>query len=130
EGNVQTLARRRGEVVILDFWYRGCGPCIQAMPELKRLATRFSGRPVAVFGMNTDEDAEDARFVAKAMDLNYPTLLVSETDLARSYGASQFGFPTLVIIDQEGVIRWIHTGYAPDISERISEVVEPLLGEK
>ena len=38
----------RGKVVVLDFWYRGCGWCIRAMPQMKQLADDFSETPDAV----------------------------------------------------------------------------------
>lgn len=123
EGQSHTLQQQRGKVVVLDFWYRACGPCMWAMPQVKQIAER----PVAVFGMSNDREPEDARFVAKALSLNFPTLLIAETDLFQSYG--HFAFPTLIVVDQEGVIRHIHIGYAPDIAKRTSEIVDALLEE-
>ncbi len=37
----RSLEDYRGKVVLLDFWYRGCGWCIRAMPQLKQLADEF-----------------------------------------------------------------------------------------
>jgi thiol-disulfide isomerase/thioredoxin len=56
EGKVHALKDYRGKVVILDFWYRGCDVCIRAMPQFNRLATDFKNEPIAVLGMNTNED--------------------------------------------------------------------------
>jgi hypothetical protein len=55
DGKTHALSEYRGKVVVLDFWYRGCGWCIKAMPQLNALAAEFEGRPVAVLGMNTDK---------------------------------------------------------------------------
>ena len=74
DGKTHALAEYRGKVVVLDFWYRGCGWCIKAMPQLNALAEQFEGRPVAVLGMNTDRNEADAKFVADAMGLKYATL--------------------------------------------------------
>jgi len=76
DGKAHALADYRNKVVVLDFWYRGCGWCIKAMPQLNALAEQFEGRPVAVLGMNTDEDEADAKFVIEAMGLKYGTLLL------------------------------------------------------
>jgi len=35
EGRPHKLSDYRGKVVLLDFWYRGCGWCIRAMPQNK-----------------------------------------------------------------------------------------------
>lgn len=74
EGKTHALKDYRGKVVILDFWYRGCGWCIRAMPQVKELADDFRGQPVAVLGMNTDRDEKDAQFVVEEMKLNYPVM--------------------------------------------------------
>ncbi len=43
EGEPRSLESYRGKVVLLDFWYRGCGWCIRAMPQIKQLASDFDG---------------------------------------------------------------------------------------
>ena len=36
DGTVHRLSEYRGKVVVMDFWYRGCGWCMGAMPKIKR----------------------------------------------------------------------------------------------
>ena len=122
-GKSHSLQDYRGKVVILDFWYRGCGWCIRAMPQVKEVATRFEGEPVVVFGMNTDRKDEDATFVVEKMGLKYPNL--KATGLPEKYKVN--GFPTLLILDQEGVIRDIHVGYSPTLRDDVVQAVERLL---
>jgi thiol-disulfide isomerase/thioredoxin len=73
-GAKHSLGDYRGKVIVLDFWYRGCGWCMRAMPEMQQLARTFAGKPVAVMGMNTDKDADDVKFVVDAFGLDYPIL--------------------------------------------------------
>lgn len=126
EGKTHSLAGYRGKVVILDFWYRGCGWCVRAMPQMKQLAEDFRGEPVAVLGMNTDKDEQDARFVVDAMGLNYPTLKAE--GLPEKYKVR--GFPTLIIIDRDGKVADVHVGYSPTLREEVSEIVKGLLARK
>lgn len=121
DGQTHALADYRGKVVVLDFWYRGCGWCIKAMPQLNELAEQFAGRPVAILGMNTDRVEEDARFVCEAMDLKYATLLRAE-ELPEKYGVQ--GFPTLIVIDPEGIVRDVHVGYSPTLRADVAKVIE------
>jgi len=118
-----TLAGYRGQVVVLDFWYRGCGWCVRAMPQMKELADDFRGQPVAIFGMNKDEEVKDAQFVADAMGLNYPTLRAE--GIAEKYNVQ--GFPTLIIIDPQGKIADVHVGYSPQIRQEVGEKIKRLL---
>src|SRR5690606_37124058 len=124
DGKTHTLAEYRGKVVVLDFWYRGCGWCIKAMPQLNELTEQFEGRPVAILGMNTDRNEEDARFVCEVMGLKYATLLRAE-EIPGSYGVQ--AFPTLIIIDPEGTVRYVHVGYSPTLRAEVAKVIEELL---
>jgi thiol-disulfide isomerase/thioredoxin len=71
DGEMHELKNYQGKVVILDFWYRGCGWCIRAMPQLKELADDFKDKPVVVLGMNTDRKSKTPA-CRRQIELNYP----------------------------------------------------------
>jgi thiol-disulfide isomerase/thioredoxin len=125
-GKAHALADYRGKVVVLDFWYRGCGWCIRAMPQINQLAADFQNQPVAVLGMNTDRDEKDARFVVEKMKLTYPVLKAE--GLPEKYGVQ--GFPTLIIIDQAGKVHDIHVGYSPTLRADVAKVIKELLSKR
>jgi thiol-disulfide isomerase/thioredoxin len=124
-GIKHALKDYRKKVVIMDFWYRGCPWCVMAFPQVKQLADHYRDQPVAVLGMNKDADEADAKFVIERMGLTYTNLKAAE--IAKSYGI--LGYPTLVIIDQKGVIRDVHIGYTPDLFEQVERSVDALLGK-
>ncbi len=126
DGKKVKLADLRGKVVVLDFWYRGCGWCIKAMPQMNQLAEDFAGKPVAIFGMNTDRDEADAKFVIEKMGLKYPTLKAEE--VPEKFGVQ--GFPTLIVIDQQGRVHDVHTGYSPTLREDVGKQIRNLLAGK
>jgi len=126
DGKTHPLAEYRGKVVVLDFWYRGCGWCIKAMPQLNALTEDFAGRPVAVLGMNTDGNETDAKFVVDAMGLKYSTLRAQ--GIPEKYGVQ--GFPTFILIDREGKVRDMHVGYSPTLRAELAKAIEGLLPPK
>jgi thioredoxin-related protein len=73
--------------------------------------------------MNTDSNLSDAQFVVKELSLNYPQ--VQATGLPEKFGVQ--GFPTLIIIDQQGNVRGLHVGYTPDLREKVSKKIDELL---
>jgi thiol-disulfide isomerase/thioredoxin len=125
DGKEHALEDFRGKVLVLDFWYRGCGWCVTAMPQIKALADEFRDQPVAIVGMNTDQEDKDARFVMDKLQLNYPTF--HGTGIPEKYGVR--GFPTLIVIDQKGVVRVRHVGYSKTLREEISQKISGLLSE-
>jgi thiol-disulfide isomerase/thioredoxin len=126
DGKSVKLTELKGKVVVLDFWYRGCGWCIKAMPQMNGLAEDFAGKPVAIFGMNTDRNEEDARFVIEKMGLKYPTL--KATGLPEKFGVQ--GFPTLIVIDQEGKVHDMHVGYTSTLREDVGRQIKSLLEKR
>ncbi|HEX5219771.1 MAG TPA: TlpA disulfide reductase family protein [Verrucomicrobiae bacterium] len=123
DGNKHSLAGYRGKVVVLDFWYRGCGWCIKAMPQIKEVVTHYEGKPVVVLGMNTDRIEKDARFVMDKLKLNYATLKAE--GLPEKYGVQ--GFPTMIVIDQQGTVRGRHVGYSATLREDLIKQIDGLL---
>ena len=73
--------------------------------------------------MNVDEDEANARFVVEQMGLNYPTL--KARGIIENYQA--LGIPHLVIVDREGVVSGIHSGYSPTLRDDVVEQVRGLL---
>ena len=121
-GNPHALKDYRGKVVVLDFWFRGCGACIAAMPQMKQLAEDFKNEPVVVLGMSVDEDEKDAKFVADKLKLTYPVL--NAKSIREKYQVETM--PTLIVIDQQGIVR--HVELDPrHLREDIGRVVNDLL---
>jgi thiol-disulfide isomerase/thioredoxin len=126
DGRQQSQADLKGKVVVMDFWYRGCGWCMYAMPQVKQIAADYKDKGVVVLGMNTDTVEDDARLVIKEFGLSYPQ--VKAEGLPAKFGVQ--GFPSIVIIDQAGVVRGFHSGYSPDLREKVGKRIDELLAKK
>lgn len=123
DGKPYRLQDLRTNVIIMDFWYRGCPWCIMSMPQLKQLAGHFAGRPLIVLGMNRDQNEADARTVIEQMKLTYPNLKAAA--ITDDYGIKIY--PFLLVVDQKGVIRDAHIGYSPGLFDALRARVEELL---
>ena len=125
-GKTHRLADYRGKVVVLDFWYRRCAYCIKAMPQVIQISQDFKDKPVAVLGITIDEKEEDARFVVDKLKI--PHAVIMAGDRFRKYPV--LGFPTLIIIDQEGKIHSVCDGWSPKLREEVAEIVQALLARR
>ena len=124
DGKTHSLADCHGKVLLMDFWYRGCGWCMVTMPQMKEIVADFAGKPVIVLGMNTDNDPADAKFVASAMALNYPTCKAPPDFVSKLHVQA---FPSLIIVDPSGIVREFHEGYTPTLRQDIGKEIQSML---
>ncbi|HVX11943.1 MAG TPA: TlpA disulfide reductase family protein [Pirellulales bacterium] len=128
DGREHRLDQYKGRVLVLDFWFRQCNYCIRAMPQVEQAADHFRGAKAAVAfcSVNTDEDRADPRFVAQELALKDPVLC--SKDIAERYGIRSF--PTFLILDAEGTVQGILSGYSSTLREDLIACVEELLGRR
>jgi thiol-disulfide isomerase/thioredoxin len=124
-GNAFRLSDFRGKVVVIDFMATWCGPCRMQMPHLKVVWEKYGGEIVL---MSIDIDPRESEEVlgAFAKEFPYATWIWARdtANLGQVYEVS--AIPKTVIIDQDGYIRFTHTGVT-DASTLIQEI-EQLLG--
>jgi peroxiredoxin len=99
--NTIHLAGYRGKVVLLNFWWSQCAPCIQEAPALEQL---HHDRPdLEIVGVSIDTDADSYhRFLAR-YHVDIPTVMDPGQTAAKLYHTD--GWPETYIIDKQGIIR-------------------------
>src|SRR5271154_3010614 len=61
-GDTVTLESLRGKVVLLNFWTKTCGPCLEEMPDLAELTKILRDRTdVVVVTVSVDDSVEDIK---------------------------------------------------------------------
>jgi thiol-disulfide isomerase/thioredoxin len=136
-----------GKVVLLDFWAVWCGPCIATFPELTALHDKYADKGLVIigvtkrhqFGWNAEEkrpepdpgidpakeDAATTEF-AKHHGLKHRLAVMPDQTAFQKYGI--FGIPQVVVIDQNGIVRLIRVGAAPNSAHEIEAEIRKLLG--
>src|SRR5215213_2223246 len=54
DGKKFELASLRGKVVVLNFWFTGCPPCLSEIPKLNRLVDEFKEKDVVFIAPTWD----------------------------------------------------------------------------
>jgi peroxiredoxin len=108
KGQTFTLSSLRGKVVVLNFWTKTCGPCLEEMPDLADFARVLKPRSDTAFVTVTiDESAQDATQTLRSVlreEPPFPVLVDSDSAVVKGkFGTSLF--PETWIIDKRGVIR-------------------------
>lgn len=125
EGNTHTLSDYRGKIVVLDFWATWCAPCLMVMPKLQEVHEQFKDQDVVVMGVNAWENGDPAALM-KEKGFEYLLLLGGDA-AAADYDVT--GIPTMVVVDQNGVIVDRHVGADPQIKTKLAETITRLRGE-
>lgn len=130
-GKSVSLESYKGKVVILNFWTKTCGPCMEEMPEIADLARILAPLDdVAVVTISTDETAEEARDTLKAVlrgDPPFSVLMDPDVKVVRDkYGTTLY--PETWIIDKRGVIRARFDGAREWSSATVVQLVEQIRG--
>lgn len=124
DGRAVDLRRLRGKIVLIDFWATWCVPCIQQLPELKRLYAKYHEQGLEIIGISLDR-ADDKQklvdFVAQ-QGLAWPQHYdgkVWQNEIAARYAVH--AAPTTFLLDQEGKLAGI------DLKEKLEAQVKRLL---
>ena len=121
------LEEYRGQVVLINFWASWCGPCRQEMPLLDRLHHRYEDTGFAVLGINVEGDADSAREIVDKTAVTFPILIDAGQKVSELYSLE--AMPSTIVVDRDGVIRYIHLGYKPGDEAKYVEVVKSLIRE-
>ena len=126
DGKKFHLAENQGHIVILDFWATWCGPCIQAMPQVERVAKEFGDRGVRLIAVNLQESPKDIKAMLERHKLGVDVALDRDGVVADKYAAT--AIPQTVIIDKAGGVARLFVGGGPDFEDRLREALKATLG--
>jgi peroxiredoxin len=101
----------KGKLLVLDFWYVWCKPCIAKFPDIKKTIEGLKSKPFAAIGINIDEAArvEQARKIITDYQLTWRQVLEGKGEyipVYQVYGRlpeTPMMFPIYVAIDERGV---------------------------
>jgi len=123
-GQEWDLASLRGKVVVVNFWASWCGPCVDELPVLGRLAGRDG---VAVVGVNYKEPLDTIERFTQAHPLSYPVLRDRTGDAFKAWTPGVM--PTTIVLDRNGRARWRTVGEIPPDDTRLRGAIDALLAE-
>jgi Tfp pilus assembly protein PilF/thiol-disulfide isomerase/thioredoxin len=102
-----SLADYKGKVVLLTFWFPGCGPCRGELPHFQRVINALQARGVAYVAINVEpeQDADVVPFV-KGTHYSFTPLHGNERFAQEAYGVR--AEPENFLIDGQGRIVFKH----------------------
>lgn len=103
----RSLKDLRGQFVLLDFWFIGCGPCHRDLPSVKATYEAFKDRGFTVVSVhNKSQTPEAVEKFAEEHGMTFP-IVVDNSDgtLLDQYSKlGVYSFPSYILLGQDGKV--------------------------
>ncbi|MES2296562.1 MAG: TlpA disulfide reductase family protein [Pseudomonadota bacterium] len=118
------LLAYRGKLVYLDFWASWCAPCKRSFPWMGELQKRHGGA-VQVIAIDVDTSRADAERFLATTPAGFTVAFDPSGATAKAYAIK--GMPSSLLIDANGQVLHVHTGFTADTPAQVeSEIAHAL----
>jgi len=122
------LKQYAGKVIYLDFWASWCAPCRTSFPLLDKLHEKLKAQGFEVVAINLDEEKANAEKFLLKFPVGFTVLRDAKGEWADQFVVEIM--PSSFIIDKQGVVQYIHHGFASDDIQELEEKITKLLAQK
>jgi thiol-disulfide isomerase/thioredoxin len=122
---------RKEKVTVVEFWATWCGPCIQNMPHLSELWTKYKDKADFVGVSVMENDWSKVRPFVESMGekLAYPAAVDKVDKAGKGFmqknwleAAQQNGIPVAFVVDKTAHIAWI--GHPATLEPVLTKVID------
>lgn len=123
QGVNYTDSNLKGKIVLLNFWFTSCRPCVEELPDINKLKKEFESENVIFIAPTFEGDVQVDKFL-KRFSFEYEIVPdVKDFVLANNVRS----FPTHIVIDQEGIVKKVVNGYSVLTDNMLRKAVRKLL---
>lgn len=122
----------KGKITVINFWFAACPPCIAEIPGLSTVSKKYSDEEVNFIAASTDSYEAVERFLTKRGSFGFE-LAPNASDVFFKTFNIQSGFPTTIILDEDGVIQYFITGGLADfraarkVRKKLSSAIDEMI---
>ncbi len=123
------LSELKGKIVVLNFWFTTCLPCLKEIPHLNQLTTEFDKDEVIFIALARDNKGKLNNFFNRFGSFEYE-IIPESYEIATTYKV--IAWPQSMIIDKQGNIykSWAGAHKSPEfLVQRIKDSIEQCLLE-
>lgn len=119
DGTQTRLSDFQGQIVLLNFWAKWCGYCIEEMPDIQQIADDYPD--VEILAVNRGDASSKATSFIEGSNYDFSWALDEDGKIESLYPAS--GIPYTIIIDKDGVITTIFEGGGSGMYSRFEKAI-------
>ncbi len=123
-GNVISSESTRGKIVVLNFWFTTCKPCIEELPQLNNIYDKYKDNKDIIFASITFNEKPTVKKFLRKHPIKYPVVTDERTTIS-TFNIS--GYPTNLLIGKDGKIADYLMGGLPTIGDYIESAIEKAL---
>lgn len=114
------------KILVLNFWFPACSPCIREFPLLNQLVADYQENDKVVF-LAISIMESGVKSIAYHKRLHYPIAIDESREIADMYGIKMY--PTNLIVDNKGKIIFYQTGFFEEenLTEKMSHTINQAL---
>ena len=116
----------KDKVVMIDFWASWCDPCKESFPAMEELHKHYAGQGLVIIAVNVDEKRADMEDFLKKHTASFTLVRDGKQKLVEHTGIATM--PSSFLLDREGKVRFVHTGYrVTETKKKYEQEIESLL---
>jgi peroxiredoxin len=116
------------KVILLDFWYTHCPPCVQAIPDISKFNAEMQDKGLVVFGLNSVDNQprnmDNLKRFLSNRDISYD-IIMTQPEVDKAYKIE--GYPSMYVIGLDGKIAYVEVGYEAKSFAKLKDKVFNLL---
>ena len=121
-GNTYTPEDIKGKVVVINFWFINCAPCVEEMPELNKLVKEYeNNKDVLFLALTLDEKGSMLNKFLETNVFNYNIIPDSQDYIMNKLQVNSF--PTHIVLDKNSNVVFTFSGYTPQVGELIKSSI-------
>ena len=127
---VETLSDFQGKVVVLDFWATYCPPCLEEIPHLNELKSKY-GADLQIVGLHVggEEDRERVPEFVERLKINY-ALGYPEDALSNALMGTDNAIPQTYVFNRSGKLTKKIIGFDNFIKADLDQAITEALNER
>lgn len=121
------LRKQKKKIVLLDFFYTTCAPCMLMHDTLVDMQSKLGTKDFQIIGLDPqDKDIKKVMAYCQDKQIKYPVAICNE-GIRDAYQVSIY--PSIFVLDREQLVRGVFVGYTADNIQRMKELISSILAE-
>lgn len=123
-------AELKGKIVVINFWFMSCVPCIAELPGLNRIVLEYNNEDIVFLGFTKDDKETINNDFLPKYKFDYQLIPIGNEIIDKF--CISFGWPSNMVFDMNGKLRTVFTGGSKveEVYLKLKKVIDECIDEK